>query len=271
MRDILRHIRDIVYSQRGLTIEKTTYRLPLGIPVKIDEPWMRDAIEVFLPRTDGVFLDIGVNLGQTLMSLRSVDRLRRYVGFEPNHNCVAAVSQIIHLNSIPGVTLIPLACADDFGVARLYHYQDSKFDSSASMVPNFREETMIRRESIIAKGAAMKCLAAVNVDRIGFVKIDVEGFEADVLEAIEPLLHRDQPPILIEVLPIRDDPHRMKSGQRVCAVADRLGYLSYRIGKTTHGRFNGVAESAAPGSQHAVIQSDYLLASSSFIASTKIS
>ena len=264
MRDLFRHIRDLAHSQRGLKIGSTRFRLPPGIPIKIEEPWMRDVIEKLLPSTDGIFLDIGVNLGQTLMSLRSIDRHRRYIGFEPNPSCVAAVSQIVYLNHIQEVMLIPLACARDYGVTSLYHYQDSKFDSSASMVSNFRDESKLRRTTIIAKGAAMECLAAINADRIGLVKIDVEGFEADVLEAIEPILHRDRPLVLIEVLPMRDDPRRLMAGRRICEVMDRIGYLSQRIGKTTAGHYAGVSICGVPGSQSEVNQSDYLLASKSF-------
>lgn len=259
-RDIARHFRDVIRSQFGLKVGETFFRLPIGIPVHIDEPWMREAIIRLLPESEGVFLDIGVNLGQTLMSFRSADNIRRYVGFEPNPHCVAAVDRIVTLNEIPSITLIPLACTDSFGVSQLYHYEDSKFDSSASMITNFRPDRRPLRESIIAKGAALECLEAVSVDRIGIVKIDVEGFEADVLEAIEPALHRDRPLILIEVLPIRNDPQRMVAGQRIRTVLDRLGYVSRRVGKTKDGRFDGFSEIAEPGSQTEVVQSDYLLA-----------
>jgi FkbM family methyltransferase len=259
MKDFLRYLRNVVYSQAGCTVGSTRYRLPHGVPVGIAEPWMQEVIKILLPKNDGVFLDIGVNLGQTLMSLRSVDKTRQYVGFEPNPSCVAAVTSIVQLNLMQNVTIIPLACDKKYRITKLYHYEDSNFDSSASMVSNFRKETDLLRTSLIASGDAIDCLSEIDVKKISFVKIDVEGFEAEVLEAIEPLLRRDKPTILIEVLPIRDNEMRLEAAHRISAVIDRLDYLSRRINKTREGKLKGFSDYCSVGSQSAVLESDYLL------------
>jgi len=49
---------------------------------------MIDLLKKILLLKDGVFIDIGMNLGQTLIKLKCVDPNIRYFGFEPNPGCV---------------------------------------------------------------------------------------------------------------------------------------------------------------------------------------
>ena len=256
---LLRHLRDVAHSMRGVKVGATAFRLPLGLTVRVEELWMREAIARLLPDTEGIFLDIGVNLGQTLLSLRSVDRSRRYIGFEPNADCVSAVRRIIHENSIEHSTVIPAACSGKFGISRLFHYTNSRFDTTGSMVPQYRDAAHCRSEAIIVQASVRDCLESLEVDRLGLVKIDVEGFEADVLEALELMIAKDGPPILIEVLPIRESAERQAAADRIVRFISRLNYAVFRIDKDDLGRFVGFTRQDRIGSQIAVEESDFLL------------
>ena len=260
LKPMLRHIIDLAHSLRGVTVGEDVFRLPLGQVVKIDEVWMRDAIIHILPGTKGIFLDIGVNIGQTLLSLRSVDRQRPYVGFEPNVECVSIVRRIIKENNFEETTVIPAACSGEFGIARLFHYLDSAFDSAASMVPDFRDAETQRGETIIISASVVPSLEALGVAHVGLIKIDVEGFEADVLEALEPILLRDRPPVLVEILPIRDSAERREAVGRIKDLLDRIDFVHMQITKTSGGGFAGVKHCSRVGEQEKVELSDYLLA-----------
>ena len=48
------------------------------------EPWMLPLIERLVSIKPGAFFDVGVNMGQTLLKLKSVAPQIRYFGFEPN-------------------------------------------------------------------------------------------------------------------------------------------------------------------------------------------
>ncbi|WP_284260786.1 FkbM family methyltransferase [Roseicyclus amphidinii] len=256
---LMRHLRDTALSMRGVAVNAQKYRLPLGVVFKIDEIWMSEVIEKILPHTKGIFLDIGVNLGQTLLSLRSVDKRRSYLGFEPNVDCVSVVRKIIRLNEISHCVIIPAACSGQFGIARLFHYLDSDFDSSASMLPNFRDVRARRGETTIAVASVHESLTAMGVERVGIVKIDVEGFEADVLEALEMVLARDRPFVIIEVLPVMESTSRMHATTRISALLARLGYISFEIVKDEHGNLRDFREVACMGAQKEVQSSDFLL------------
>ena len=53
-----------------------------------DEPWMFPLLGALLRQFPGVFVDVGVNVGQTLTKVKAIEPGRSYVGFEPNPVCV---------------------------------------------------------------------------------------------------------------------------------------------------------------------------------------
>ena len=54
-------------------------------------------LENLLKKKNGAYLDIGVNIGQTLMKLKSVNPKIEYIGFEPNATCVHYVNKLIDM------------------------------------------------------------------------------------------------------------------------------------------------------------------------------
>ena len=48
------------------------------------EAWMTEVIRRLFELKSGAFIDVGVNLGQTLLKVAAADPSRAYVGFEPN-------------------------------------------------------------------------------------------------------------------------------------------------------------------------------------------
>lgn len=53
-----------------------------------DGKWKIDLFKRILSVKKGDFIDIGVNVGQTLLNINSIDINSGYIGFEPNSNCV---------------------------------------------------------------------------------------------------------------------------------------------------------------------------------------
>ena len=54
--------------------------------------------------------------------------------------------------------------------------------------------------------------------RVDLIKIDVEDFEANVLEGMQKIIMRDRPFIVCEVLP------RLHRNQRICKIVEALNY-----------------------------------------------
>ena len=62
------------------------------------EPWIDAVFGQILNSRPGVFVDVGVNLGQTLFKILALDPGRRYVGFEPQLACAFMLQSFIDEN-----------------------------------------------------------------------------------------------------------------------------------------------------------------------------
>ena len=164
-----------MHSLRGVRVGGQRFALPFGYPPPIQEPWMSDVLGRLLNEFEGVFVDIGANLGQTLLQFRSLDRTSRYLGFEPNPHCAAYVMQLITLNKFEKTDLIPAACALGHSVEKLHFYQDSPFDAAASMVKDFRSNEVASRRCFIVAAPFDDCLAASGVEKAGIRKDRCRG------------------------------------------------------------------------------------------------
>ena len=120
-----------------------------GVFCTPNESFMIDILSRILPIKSGVFLDVGVNLGQTLIVLKSIDINREYVGFEPNSICNYYSSKLIAANDFPRCTLMPVGLSNHNGLIALSYYSRSDVDSSALIVANFRpNQTVIKQRFV---------------------------------------------------------------------------------------------------------------------------
>jgi FkbM family methyltransferase len=237
-----RKVVDGLRSLRGVTVGKTRFALPFGPVLDLQEPWMADILGRLLPLFPGPFIDVGVNSGQTLLQLRAQDYSRPYLGFEPNPECVAYVARLIVKNNFCQTEIIPAACASQFGIEKFHFYQDSVFDSSASLVEGFRSKEQLTRTIFVVTAPATASLAAANIKTVGVMKIDVEGFEAEVIEAFEDTISDHRPVLIVEILPVhtRDNLNRMSNVRRIEEFAERNRYKVIRILKSKNGKLEGL-------------------------------
>lgn len=256
-----RKLLDAIRSLRGVNVGGRHFNLPLSTNFSIQEPWMTDVLRKFVPHFDGAFVDIGANIGQTLLQLRAIDSERQYIGFEPNPSCASYLLELVRLNSLSFTDVVPAACGVKYGIEKLFCYQDSLFDSSASMVPDFRPNSIVNQANYIVTVPVSECLRALGYKAIGVVKIDIEGYEATAIEALETELRERRPCIIIELLPVYsvDNEARLSNSKRVESVVERNAYSIFRILKSDQGRlksFEALAEFGVHGDMSLV---DYVL------------
>src|SRR5690348_7536911 len=73
-----------------------TFKIPLygttGVEFHFEdkEPWMTAILRALVDLTGGtgLFIDVGANIGQTLLKVKCLENDWEYMGFEPNPNCV---------------------------------------------------------------------------------------------------------------------------------------------------------------------------------------
>lgn len=204
------------------------YRIPilrnmglLNLSVKKD--WFTDLlVDLKLPK-NASFIDIGVNVGQTLLTFRSCYD-NPYWGFEPNPNCVYYLSALIKANNFRSVNIIPVGLSGESQIARFFLKNDA--DSAGTIVQELRPDYYDSKNVSYVPLYAFDTLKLPEIGTIGLIKIDVEGAELDVLTGLKETLKKQKPPVICEVL----DCHSRSSEASMQARADKLGSLMREIG-----------------------------------------
>ena len=106
--------------------------------LRMSELWMCEVLEMLLPVRKGCFIDIGVNLGQTLIKLKLVDDEVPYLGFDPNPVCAYYVRELIRENKYDNAVIVPVGLSGKNELATLHFYSEGSSDSAASVIEGFR-------------------------------------------------------------------------------------------------------------------------------------
>lgn len=150
----------------------------------------------------GVFVDAGMNIGQTMMLVRGSGWEAEYVGFEPNPVSFLIARQIALINGLQRCHLIPAGLLDRQDVVVM----ESNFDTdpATSVIKGFRppERMKERNYAVVVRGD--DALESIGCGRVGVVKIDVEGAELEVLRGLQRCLTQWRPLVVCEVLGLRD-------------------------------------------------------------------
>ncbi|HEY0677509.1 MAG TPA: FkbM family methyltransferase [Chitinophagaceae bacterium] len=197
------------------------------------EPWMTQLMKKLQPLFPGHFVDIGVNLGQTLIKAKSVFGDFEYTGFEPNPYCVAYVEELIKANKWKNCNVIPVGIADKTEVLKLNFYYEATVDPSASIVPDFRANQKVDHFIYIPVMNEAQLSEFLPSVKNCLTKIDVEGAELEVLRGLKNWISSSRPLVIIEILPVysADNEFRVNRQQQLESFLRDLNYTILRIGK----------------------------------------
>jgi len=204
----------------------------------VSEKWMLDVLDDLSLLDGSTVIDVGVNIGQTLLKIKEVNNNVNYYGFEPNTKCVDYVNTMIECNKWKNVYIIPAGISLLSGVSVLDFYSDSPADSCASFQRGFRGQGVVK-SSYCATCSGHDVEKTIGKNNVSLLKIDVEGYELEVVLALANLIKSMRPNILIEILPAYtiDNEIRIERQAKVSDILSSLGYVIYRIHKN---RFNGL-------------------------------
>ncbi len=200
--------------------------------VPFTEIWMCDLIRYTLSVKSGFFMDIGANIGQTLIKLRVVNEDRPYVGFEPNPECVHYFNQLVKKNKFKNVDLIPAGLFDSNAVLTLNLYTDSSTDQGATLIENLRDGKIYNKINVpVFEYRHIADLLGLR--EIAIIKIDVEGAELEVLMSLKSTISKNQPVILAEILPAYGIEYtdRVERQNKIGILMQELGYDILRVHK----------------------------------------
>lgn len=195
------------------------------------ETWFTRYLAAFMKARGGLFVDIGVNLGQTLVKVKGIEPGRAYAGFEASTECVHYVSALIKANHFTDVMVIPVGLADTRRLVTLS--SNSATDQSASIIQGFRDSTY-EQSTLILVEKGDDILPLLSGLPVGVVKIDVEGAELEVLTGLKETLRGSMPIVTCEILPIYDmaleiGSFRLKRHGQINTLMKSLGYECFRM------------------------------------------
>ena len=168
------------------------------------------------------FIDVGANVGQTLLKVRALSSDVPYIGFEPNSACVFYLSRLATLNGFKKTAIIPVGLFNRDCLLELDFYTESMVDSAASTTQHFRPNQAVYRKEFVPVFRFDGC-KTIPFDEIGVIKVDVEGGELEVLEGMQETISVFRPFIIVEVLPVYSEANlaRLKRQEKLEALIAR--------------------------------------------------
>jgi len=199
-RDVSQPLLRRIATQLDVPVSRFRMRVDtadaMGRVLAVEGVWEPHVTAVFharLSRGD-VCVDVGANVGYyTLLAAELVGPEGHVYALEPAPRTHAALVANIELNGYANVTALCTAAGEAPGEAVL--------DGSAQSV-----RAAIRRTNDDATGFRVpvqpvsSLVPAADVRRLRLIKIDVEGYELQVLRGVEPLLEQGaRPAVLVEL------------------------------------------------------------------------
>ena len=137
---------------------------------------------------DGFVLDIGSNIGNHTLFFAKEKKAKKIICFEPVKDTFRILEKNIELNNLQAIVQ-----AHNVGVgkqksnANIQYYDKSNIGSTQLSLANDGDIPIIAIDDIDFS------------ERITFVKIDVEGFEQNVIEGMISTLKKHHPVLMIEI------------------------------------------------------------------------
>jgi FkbM family methyltransferase len=176
-----------------------------------------------------LFIDAGANVGAWTVALAAAHPRAHVYCFEPAPNTFSVLCNNIHLNRLQNVTATQLALS---GSAGIVSFQMTKDNPGFNRLAPTKESVEELRPGRFKDAQAIKvqttrlddfCKSS-GIERIGFLKIDVEGAEVFLLRGAEYLLrNRAIDQVWIEIEP--DNLREM--GDSVDSLAMVMGSVGY--------------------------------------------
>ena len=138
--------------------------------------WKTELLEKLLAGGDGVLVDVGANVGQTLLDDVHLGGRGGYVGFEPLLPAAACVQRVIDDNGLSQAVLVPIALSDRPTVSAIHIPEGDLKSASLERDLRPRRTTKIQWVSAHALDDIWSVLAGGR--RPAAVKVDVEGTRA---------------------------------------------------------------------------------------------
>ena len=141
-----------------------------------------------------ILLDIGANIGHHSLYLKSA--CHAIHAFEPDQGCQKEFERKIKACDASNITIHKFGLGENDAVETLYSSTTNNTGTN-SLIANHSANN--QRETKISIKNADKYIESLDLPSITLVKIDVEGFELEVLRGLPNTLNIHRPSLIIEI------------------------------------------------------------------------
>ena len=227
--------RDMIVNLQCTETHKTRIRMKLdpndirSVPFSVladgyYEPYQSDLL-VSLGKLSKHFLDIGSNMGFYSLALASENLSLQVDAFEPQPLVFSMLEKNVDLNQLTErVRIHNVGLGKDVGILKMYvpKFTGTGGASFQNLHEDEGEATEIEVEVVV--------LDQTISSTIDLMKIDVEGFELNVLHGAESLISAMKPTVVVELLRKWMKPFG-HTPQMFLEEMSKYGYLCFAIGE----------------------------------------
>ncbi len=146
-----------------------------------------------LRENPGAYLDVGTNMG-VVAALIASRTDQRVIAVEPDPETARRAACTFALNGLRNITLYSAAVGDHNGETTFFTAPGSSDAASLSGITVGATTREVKVPVVTIDAIVETC----KLDRVGFIKIDVEGFEPQAIKGGENTIRRDQPEMFFE-------------------------------------------------------------------------
>ena len=190
----------------------------------IHHQWEEEVAQVLADHLHqgAVFVDVGANIGAfTIPLAKKVTDTGKVVSFEPLPKLIHQVEKSLARNELSNVSLINKACGAEVGTQDLYVQAENIGGSSLIKKTAGGEKISLTVTTLDKELAAL--------EKIDLIKIDVEGYELEVLQGAECTLRKHHPALVIEFSPSLYQPRSETMSLDILQLLITLGYRIWEI------------------------------------------
>lgn len=180
-----------------------------------------------LVRNHTTIIDVGVNIGETLLNFAQLNNAGACVGFEPVPELFEMARKNISLNGFQNIVLNNLALSDCNG--ELYFNRPNANNSGGIFLSSANQ---VESAGVVRAVSLDDYLAERRINDISLIKIDVEGFEMNVLRGAMLTLQRYRPTLFVEI----NDGFLKRQNSGAIEVFDFLQSLGYELKYAENGK-----------------------------------
>jgi FkbM family methyltransferase len=172
-----------------------------------------------------VFVDIGANLGLFSLQASSLGGAQsRVYSFEPQPRAAAALRSSAASNGLDTITVVEMVVGASEGDVPFFIPFSGSGVGSLSRVHASQASGALE---VIRQSTSLDVyFSSVAVDRVDLIKIDVEGFEGDVLKGAKETLRRFSPNIWFEINPAALQTAGRSQGECI-SLLESCGYRTF--------------------------------------------